>query len=78
MTSRPSLLTCLKIVMKHCRLYMYDQMNITHESDDSFRAWDKVMTEYLSTLKKLMNLDYENIILISHEDTSKGHHQKRR
>jgi phage nucleotide-binding protein len=56
---------------EHCRLYMYDQMNITHESDDSFRAWDKVMTEFLSTLKKLMNLDYENIILISHEDTSK-------
>lgn len=56
---------------EHCRLYMYDQMGITHESDDSFRAWDKVLTEYLSTLKKLMNLDYENIILISHEDTSK-------
>jgi phage nucleotide-binding protein len=56
---------------EHCRLYMYDQMGITHESDDSFRAWDKVQTEFLSTLKKLMNLDYENIILISHEDTSK-------
>jgi len=55
----------------HCRLYMYDQMGITHESDDSFRAWDKVRTEFLSTLKRLMNLDYENIILISHEDTSK-------
>lgn len=55
----------------HCRLYMYDQMGISHESDDSFRAWDKVRTEFLSTLKKLMNLDYENIILISHEDTSK-------
>ena len=54
-----------------CRLYMYDQMNITHESDDSFRAWDKVRTEFLSTLKRLMNLDYENIILISHEDTTK-------
>ena len=56
---------------EHCRLYMYDQMNITHESDDSFRAWDKVTVEYLSTLRKLVNLDYENIILISHEDTSK-------
>jgi phage nucleotide-binding protein len=56
---------------EHCRLYMYDQMGITHESDDSFRAWDKVRTEFLSTLKRLMNLDYENIILISHEDTSK-------
>ena len=53
-----------------CRLYMYDQLGITHESDDSFRAWDKVRTEYISTIKRLLNLDY-NIILISHEDTSK-------
>lgn len=56
---------------EYCRLYIYDQMGITHESDDSFRAWDKVRTEFLSTLKRLMNLDYENIILISHEDASK-------
>lgn len=56
---------------EQCRLYMYDQLGITHESDDSFRAWDKVRTEYLSTIKRLMNLDYENIILISHEDSSK-------
>jgi phage nucleotide-binding protein len=61
----------LEDTYEYCRLYMYDQMGITHESDDSFRAWDKVRTEFLSTLKKLMNLDYENIILISHEDTSK-------
>jgi phage nucleotide-binding protein len=61
----------LEDTYEYCRLYMYDQMGITHESDDSFRAWDKVRTEFLSTLKKLMNLDYENIILISHEDLSK-------
>ena len=61
----------LEDTYEYCRLYMYDQMGITHESDDSFRAWDKVRTEFLSTLKRLMNLDYENIILISHEDTSK-------
>lgn len=61
----------LEDTYESCRLYMYDQMGISHESDDSFRAWDKVRTEFLSTLKKLMNLDYENIILISHEDTSK-------
>ena len=54
-----------------CRLYMYDQLGIKHESDDSFRAWDKVRTEFLSTIRKLMNLDYENIVLISHEDMSK-------
>lgn len=61
----------LEDTYEHCRLYMYEQMGITHESDDSFRAWDKVRMEFLSTLKRLMNLDYENIILISHEDTSK-------
>lgn len=54
-----------------CRLYMYDQMGITHESDDAFRAWDKVRTEFLSTMRRFVNLDYENIILISHEDTTK-------
>ncbi len=61
----------LEDLYEHCRLYMYQQMGISHESDDSFKAWDKVRTEFLSTLKRLMNLDYENIILISHEDTSK-------
>lgn len=54
-----------------CRLYMYDKLGIEHESDDSFRAWDKVRTEFLSTIKRLTNLDYENIILISHEDSTK-------
>lgn len=53
-----------------CRLYMYDKLKITHESDDSFRAWDKVRTEYLSTMRRLMSLDYD-IVLLSHEDTSK-------
>lgn len=60
----------LEDTYESCRLYMYDQLGITHESDDSFRAWDKVRTEYLSNIKRLLNLDY-NIILISHEDSSK-------
>lgn len=53
-----------------CRVTMYKKLNITHESDDSFRAWDKIRTEYLSTMRRLMNLPYD-IILISHEDKSK-------
>ena len=53
-----------------CRLYMYQKLGITHESDDTFRAWDKVRTEYLSTMRRFINLPY-NIILISHEDTTK-------
>lgn len=60
----------LEDTYEHCRLYMYNQLGITHESDDSFRAWDKVRTEFLSTIKRLMNLPY-NIVLISHEDMSK-------
>lgn len=65
------ILDLLEDLYEYCRLYMYDQLGITHESDDSYRAWDKVRIEFLSTLKRLMNLDYENIILISHEDASK-------
>lgn len=55
---------------EYCRLYMYDKLGIEHESDDAFRAWDKVRIEFLSTYRRLLNLPY-NIILISHEDTSK-------
>lgn len=70
-TFRTIVVDLLEDLYEHCRLYMYQQMGISHESDDSFRAWDKVRGEFLNTLKRLMNLDYENIILISHEDTSK-------
>lgn len=52
-----------------CRLYMYDKLKITHESDDSRGAWDKVRTEYLSTMRRITHLPYENIILLSHEAT---------
>lgn len=60
----------LEDTYESCRLFMYKQMGISHESDDSFRAWDKVRTEFLSTFRRLLNLPY-NIILISHEDMSK-------
>lgn len=60
----------LEDTYEHCRLWCYDHLGIEHESDNSFKAWDFVRTEFLSTIKKLMNLDY-NIVLISHEDTSK-------
>lgn len=56
---------------EHCRAWCYKQMGIEHESDNSFKAWDFVRKEYLDTMKRIMNLDYENIILISHEDSSK-------
>lgn len=61
----------LEDVYEHCRIYIYQREGITHESDNSFKYYDIVRTEFLSTLKRLMSLNYENIILISHEDTSK-------
>ena len=69
-TYKTIVLDLVNDLYESCRLYMYNKLGITHESDDSFRAWDKVRTEYLSTIKRLLNLDY-NIILISHEDASK-------
>ncbi len=61
----------LEDLYEHCRRYICTEKGWDHESDDSFRAWDMVRTEFLSTLKRLMNLDYENIVLISHLDTTK-------
>lgn len=55
-----------------CRVFMYDQLKIQHESDSGFgKGWDIIKTEYLSTIRRLFNLDYENIVVISHEDVSK-------
>lgn len=60
----------LEDAYESCRVYMYGKLNITHESDDSLRAWDKVRLEFLTTMRRLMNLDY-NIVLISQEDSSR-------
>lgn len=53
-----------------CRRFCYKKLGIEHESDNSFKAWDYVRNEYLTTMKRLLTLDY-NIVLISHEDMSK-------
>lgn len=53
-----------------CRQYMYKELKITHESDDNLRAWDKIRGRFLSTMRRFTNLPCD-IILISHEDTSK-------
>lgn len=56
-----------------CRLYMYDKLQIQHESDSGFgKGWDIIKTEYLSTMRRFFNLDYDNIIICSHEDVSKN------
>lgn len=57
-------------VYDSCRAYMCDKKGWEHESDDSFKAYDIVRNEFLRTMKRLLNLQY-NVILISHEDKSK-------
>lgn len=55
-----------------CRIYKYDELGIQHESDSGFgKGWDIIKTEYLSTMRRFFNLDYENLVVISHEDVSK-------
>ena len=60
----------LEDVYDACRVKVCVDNSWDHESDDSFKAYDIVRSEFLRTLKRLLNLDY-NIVLISHEDTSR-------
>lgn len=54
-----------------CRVYMYDKLSIQHESDSGYgKGWDIIKTEYLSTMRRFFNLDY-NLFIVSHEDISK-------
>lgn len=66
-------LDLLEDTREMCRLYMYNKLNIQHESDSGFgKGWDIIKTEYLSTMRRFFNLDYDNIIVCSHEDVSKN------
>lgn len=58
-------------VYEACRVCKCHELGISHESDDSFRAYDKVRSEFLNVMKGLLNLPYDNIVLLSHEDMSK-------
>lgn len=61
----------LEDTYEHCRAYEYGELGIDHESDAGFgKGYDIVRKEFLDNIKRLTNLDYENIILISHEDAS--------
>ena len=62
----------LEDTREFCREYMYKKMAVEHESEAGFgKGYDMIATEYLGVMKRLMALNFENIILISHEDTSK-------
>lgn len=56
---------------EHCRLWVFKEEKVEHESDNSFKLYDKVRLEFLSTMKRLLSLKYDNIIIVSHEDSTK-------
>lgn len=63
----------LEDTYEHCRAYEYEQLGIDHESDAGFgKGYDIIRKEFLDTIKRITMLDYENIILISHEDSSRN------
>ena len=63
----------LEDTYEHCRAFEYGELGIDHESDAGFgKGYDIIRKEFLDTIKRLTNLDYENIILISHEDSTKN------
>lgn len=69
-------LDLIEDLYEHCRLFVYDKLNIEHEQDAGFgKGWDIVKTEFLSTLKRLKNIGYRLIFIskeISKEINYKG------
>lgn len=58
----------LEDTYNHCRQYVLAREGLVHESDAGFgKGWSLVDDEFLNTISKLISLDYENIILLSHE-----------
>lgn len=63
----------LEDLREMCRVYMYAKLGIQHESDAGFgKGYDIIKTEFLSTIKRFFNLNYDNLIVVSHEDVSKS------
>lgn len=62
----------LEDTYNHCRLYVYHQLGVEHESDAGFgKGWEMVRVKYLAMIKRILDMDYENITLVSHVDTSR-------
>lgn len=56
---------------EYCRANVCKRLHIQHESDDNFKAWDQVRTEYYSVIKKLASAPNLNLVLISQEDNTR-------
>ena len=53
---------------EYCRSYIFAKEGIEHESDQGFgKGYALVEKEFVDVMKRVCNLDYDNIILISRE-----------
>ena len=66
-TFKTIVIDLIEDVYEACRVYMYDKLGIEHESDAGYgKGYDMIKTEFLITMKRIINSDY-NIILLSHD-----------
>ena len=66
-TFKTIIIDLIEDVYEACRVYMYDKLGIEHESDAGYgKGYDMIKTEFLTTMKRIINSDY-NIILLSHD-----------
>ncbi len=57
----------------NCREWIFNENDIEHETDMPYgKGFSLVFKTFVSLMKKVINMDYENIILISHEDATKS------
>ncbi len=66
-TFKTIIIDLIEDIYEACRVYMYDKLGIEHESDAGYgKGYDMIKTEFLTTMKRIINSDY-NIILLSHD-----------
>ena len=66
-TYKTIVIDLIEDVYESCRVYMYNKLGIEHETDAGYgKGYDMIKTEFLTTIKRIINSDY-NIILLSHD-----------
>lgn len=73
-TYKTIIVDLLDDLYENCSEYICAEEGVKHISDIQWgKGYAALNKEFLGTLKRLVNCDYENIILISHEDTTKAY-----
>lgn len=70
-TFKTIVLDLMEDTYQYCRQHTLAKAGYTHETDGGFgKGWALVDDEFIPTIKRFLNLNYENLILISHEVTN--------